>query len=182
MQENRENDRNAGTGDIRLEAIASELKDVDEAEKERLYQQAYQAEIDSISLDADTFTHPISAYQLLAVQGNEGPERMLNLVHTSESMLKAKDAINKLPYIADDVSEEFGDDSEDGEDILGDEEDMNLGGDAGPSSSTALPNWVLDKECTLQKFTTSLLTQVRQIQQAIQQTTDAGTKALFKPT
>ena len=127
MQEYRENERNAGTGDIRFEAIASELKDVDEAEKERLYQQAYQAETDSISLDADTFTHPVSAYQMLAVQGNEGAERMINSVHTSESMLKAKDAINKLPSIADNVSEEFGDDSEDGEDILGDEEDMNLG-------------------------------------------------------
>ena len=80
---------------------------VDEAEKEKLFQQDYQAVIDSISLDADTFTHPMTAYQLLAAQGNEGAERMLNLVHTSESMLKAKDALSKMPHIAKgDVSED----------------------------------------------------------------------------
>ena len=59
MQEQRENERNAGTDAIREEAIASESMDVNEAEKERLFQQHYRAEIESISLDADTFTHPV---------------------------------------------------------------------------------------------------------------------------
>ena len=72
MQEYREIERNIGTSDIRVEAIASELKDVDEAEKERLFQQEYQAEIDSISLDADTFTHifhPIKCWLFREMRG-----------------------------------------------------------------------------------------------------------------
>ena len=37
MQEQRENEKNAGTNAIREESIASELMDVIEAEKERLF-------------------------------------------------------------------------------------------------------------------------------------------------
>ena len=44
MQEYREIERNAGTCAIREEAIASELMDVSDAEKEKLFQQHYRAE------------------------------------------------------------------------------------------------------------------------------------------
>ena len=70
---------------------------VSDAEKERLFQQEYQAVIDSISLDAETFTHLVLAYQTLAGKGNEDAERMLNLVHTTASMQRAKDAISAMP-------------------------------------------------------------------------------------
>ena len=121
---------------------------MDDAEKERLFQQEYRAEIKSISLDADTFTHPVSAYQILAEQGNMEAERTFNLVHTSESMLRDKAAVNQMPSIVDaDLSEEFGNDSNDDED-LSLEDDMNLGGDEGPSSSTTFPAWVFSKETT----------------------------------
>ena len=53
-----------------MDTIASESMNVDEAEKEMSFQQQYKAVIDSISLEADTFTHPFSAYQILAEQGN----------------------------------------------------------------------------------------------------------------
>ena len=50
-------------------------------------------------------------------------------------MLRDKAAINLLPSVADDdLSEEFGEDSNDDDD-LSLEDDMNLGGDEGPSSS-----------------------------------------------
>ena len=101
MQKQREIERKAGTGAIREEsAIASELRNVDDAEKERLFQQEYRDEIESISLDADTFTHPVSPYQILAEQGNVEAERTLNLVHTSESMLRDKAVVNQMPSIA----------------------------------------------------------------------------------
>ena len=41
--------------------IASESINVSDAEKERLFQQEYQAVIDFISLDAEIFTHPVPA-------------------------------------------------------------------------------------------------------------------------
>ena len=161
IQEHREIERNTGTDAIREAAIASESMDVNEAEKERLFQQHYKAEIESISLDADTFTHPVSAYQILAAQGNEGAERLLNLVHTTESMLKDKAAINQMPSVADDdLSEEFGDDSDDDEDLLtGDA--MNIGGDEGPSSSTTFPGWALAKECNPTLFNASIVRQMK---------------------
>ena len=43
-------------------AIANESMIVDDADKERQFQQHYKAVFDNISLDADTFTHPVSAY------------------------------------------------------------------------------------------------------------------------
>ena len=55
MQEYRENERKAGTKAIRVDpAIASESMIVNDAEKERQFQQHYKAVIDNISLDADT--------------------------------------------------------------------------------------------------------------------------------
>ena len=71
--------------------------DVNDVEKERLFQQDYRAVIDSITLDANTFTHPVSAHQILAEQGNVEAEKTLNLVHTSESMLRDKAAVNQMP-------------------------------------------------------------------------------------
>ena len=82
MQEKRDHERNAGTRVIRMVTIASESMNVNDTERERLFEQEYQAAIDSISLDAETFTHPVTAYQTLAVQGNVEAERLLNLVHT----------------------------------------------------------------------------------------------------
>ncbi|KAL8133958.1 hypothetical protein AgCh_009143 [Apium graveolens] len=77
-----------GTGAIRVDVIASELMNVQDADREGLSQQP-QAVIESTSLDAKTFTHPVPAYQLLAEQGNDNVEMMLNLVHTTQSMLRA---------------------------------------------------------------------------------------------
>ncbi|KAL8104377.1 hypothetical protein AgCh_028547 [Apium graveolens] len=75
-------------------------------------------------------------------QGNEEAERILNLVHSTASMLRAKDAIKSLPPIAGDdfkydSSDSFGDASN-REDT--DKASMNLGGAVGPSSSTAAQN------------------------------------------
>ena len=107
MQEKRDNERNAGIGEIRVDVFASELMNVHDADREGLSQQP-QAVIDSTSLDVETFTHPVPAYQLLAEQGNDNVERMLNLVHTIQSMLRAKDAIRALPSTAGDVDYETG--------------------------------------------------------------------------
>ena len=52
MQQKRDQERNAGTGVIRVETIASESMNVNDAEREGLFQQEYQAVIDSLSLDA----------------------------------------------------------------------------------------------------------------------------------
>ena len=43
----RDHERNAGTEVIRMETIASESMNVNDAERERLFQQEYQAVIDS---------------------------------------------------------------------------------------------------------------------------------------
>ena len=47
MQKERDIERNAGTGEIRMETIASESMNVNDAERESLFQQEYQAVIDS---------------------------------------------------------------------------------------------------------------------------------------
>ncbi|KAK1362644.1 hypothetical protein POM88_047118 [Heracleum sosnowskyi] len=72
MQEQRENERKTGTGDIRMEdsAIASESMNVSDADRERLFQLEYQHELDQVNLNTETFTHPDPAYQVLAGQGN----------------------------------------------------------------------------------------------------------------
>ncbi|MGI4673542.1 hypothetical protein ACR2XN_29185, partial [Klebsiella pneumoniae] len=46
---------------------------------------------------AETFTHHVPAYQILAGQSNQEAERSLGLVYTEHSILKAKEAINALP-------------------------------------------------------------------------------------
>ncbi|KAL8135256.1 hypothetical protein AgCh_010063 [Apium graveolens] len=101
MQEQRDHERNAGTGEIRMDIIVSESMNVNEANREELSQHS-QAVTDSTSLDIEAFTHPIPAYQILAGQGNENAEMMLNLVHTTQSMQRAKDAITPMPSTAGD--------------------------------------------------------------------------------
>ena len=164
MQENRENERKAGTEAIRVDpAIASESMIVDDAEKERQFQQHYKAVIDNISLDADTFTHPVSAYQLLAAQGNVEAEQTLNIVHTSESLLRDKAAVNRLPSQAGEPSEEFGVNSNDDDsDSL--DGSMNLGGDEGPNFVPNLPEWAWVQVATPGDFGVTLVRQVMTIQ------------------
>ncbi|KAL8114224.1 hypothetical protein AgCh_021178 [Apium graveolens] len=105
--------------------------DVNEADKKQLFQQDYQAFLDSVSFDAESFTHHVPAYQILADQGNEAAERTLNLVHTIASMQKAKDAINAFHTTIgvdfDSLSCEFRHSGRDDEE----EEPMDLGGEAG---------------------------------------------------
>ncbi|KAL8114529.1 hypothetical protein AgCh_021408 [Apium graveolens] len=180
MQQKREHERKAGTKGIRVDpAIAHESMIMDDAEKERQFQQHYKAVIDNISLDADTFTHPVSAYQLLAAQGNGEAEKTLNLVHTSESLQRDKAAINLMSSTAGEPSEEFGVNSNDDDSILFDGS-MNLGGDEGPSSILDLPKWALTKESTPGQFNVSLVKQIMSIQKAIKNTSNAGTKAILQ--
>ena len=136
MQENRENERKAGTGVIR-EAIASELMDVNEANREET----------PFSLAAEAFTHPNLAFHILARQGNEEAEQSLNLVHTTESMMRAKDAISKLPIGAGDDFQ-YGSEDEDSE-------------GAGPSNSEDIPSWLFDTHQSPQEANMELLLQYK---------------------
>ena len=124
-----------------MDVIASELMDVQDADREGLSQQP-QAVIDSTSLDAEAFTHPVPSYQLLAEQGNDNAERMLNLVHTTQSIMRAKDAITALPSTASDVDYETGGSADFFEDEGGDseEEPLDLGGEVGSSSRSGMPS------------------------------------------
>ncbi|KAL8092306.1 hypothetical protein AgCh_034562 [Apium graveolens] len=83
------------------EPIVSELRDVNEAEKKQLFQQDYQAVLDSISYEDEAFTHPVPAYQVLAEQDNAVTERNLYLLHTTAFMQRAKDAIIAIPSTTD---------------------------------------------------------------------------------
>ncbi|KAL8112553.1 hypothetical protein AgCh_020031 [Apium graveolens] len=156
-----------------METTASESMDVSDAEKERLFQQEYQVVIESISLDAKTFTHPVSAYQTLAGQGNEDAERMLNLVHTTASMQRVKDAITVMPSTAGsdfELAEDlFGDDGEDDED-----DSMSIGGDAD------IPSWMLSKDCSYSHLQSTLFKIIHNTQITIQTSTNASTKRLLK--
>ncbi|KAL8148136.1 hypothetical protein AgCh_005473 [Apium graveolens] len=150
-----------------------------EPDKERQFQQHYKAVIDNISLDADTFTHPVSAFQFLAAQDNVEAEQTLHIVHTSESLIRDKVAVNRLPSQAGEPSEEFGVNSND-DDSNSLNESMNLGGVEGPSSAPALPEWALAKSPTPGEFGVTLVRQVMTIQKAFQETQDAGTKAILQ--
>ena len=68
---------------------------------------------------------------------NQATEKSLNFIHTTESMLRAKDAITNLPSNAgEDFS--YGEEDEEFEDDEG-----SLGGeDEGLSSSVSLPLWI----------------------------------------
>ncbi|KAL1815699.1 hypothetical protein ACET3Z_018273 [Daucus carota] len=52
--------------------------------------------------DPETFTHGMSSIQAFARMDNQEAERSLNLIHTSSSMLRAKEALTALPANAGD--------------------------------------------------------------------------------
>ena len=53
-------------------------------------------------LDLETLTHGMSSIQPFARVDNQAAERSLNLIHTTASMLRAKEAIPTLPANAGD--------------------------------------------------------------------------------
>ncbi|KAK1384574.1 hypothetical protein POM88_022309 [Heracleum sosnowskyi] len=139
MQENR-GEREGTTGAIRDEAaIASELMEVSEGEREPTFQEHYQQTLDSISLDPETFTHPVPAYQIMAQQGNVEAERSLNLIHTTASMQRAKDALTNLPPGAA-ASGDF--DFSDDEDSYGDNLQVATTSQTGTSVVPPRPDWL----------------------------------------
>ena len=123
----------------------------------------------------------MSAYQVLAEQGNVAAEKMLNLVHTTESMQRAKDAITSMPSTTgDDIDYEAGG----FEEFFGDEDDdegesMNIGGEEGPISRSGMPFWAFSKECDVQHFKTTLIHQIQETHNALQSTTNASTRKLL---
>ncbi|KAL8104610.1 hypothetical protein AgCh_028723 [Apium graveolens] len=181
MQQKRENERNAGTGAIRMDVILSESMNVQDADREGLSQHP-KAFIDSTSLDAEAFTHPVPAYQLLAEHGNDNAERMLNLVHTTQSMMRAKDAITALPSTAGDVNYETGGSADFFDDGSGDSEDeaMDIGGEVGSSSRSGMPSWAFSKHCDEHYFKTTLIQLINQTNTALQTTTNASIKKLLQ--
>ena len=114
-------------------------------------------------MDAETFTHLVPAYQILAGQGNEEAERILNLVHTTQSMQREKDAITSMPPRADDEvdygtgesADFFGDDGDDSKEL------MDIGGEACTSSRSGMPSWAFSKDCDIQHFKTTLIHQIQ---------------------
>ncbi|KAK1384419.1 hypothetical protein POM88_022154 [Heracleum sosnowskyi] len=140
MMQEQSGEREGTTGVIRMEAvIASELMEVSEGERELTFQEVYQQTLDSISLDPETFTHPVSAYQVLAQQGNVEAERSLQLIHTTASMQRAKDALTNLPPGAE-ASGEF--DFSDNEDSFGDILQVATTAQTGTSVVPPTPNWL----------------------------------------
>ncbi|XP_074374600.1 cytochrome P450 CYP72A219-like [Apium graveolens] len=81
----------------------------------------------------------IIANQTLAVQGNEEAERILNMVHSTQSLQREKDAITAMPSTTSSdfelAEDSFGDTGGDDE-----EDNMSIGGDAD------VPAWMLIKE------------------------------------
>ena len=77
---------------------------VHDGPSEQDIQQEYRSILDSVPLDPGTFTHGFSFYQTFARLDNQSGERILNLIHTTVSMLRAKDAITNLPS---NVGEDF---------------------------------------------------------------------------
>ncbi|KAK1388301.1 hypothetical protein POM88_016479 [Heracleum sosnowskyi] len=140
MMQEQSGEREGTTGAIRMEAaIASELMEVSEGERELTFQEHYQQTLDSISLDPETFTHPVPAYQVMAQQGNVDAERSLNLIHTIESMQRAKDALTNLPPRAAASGDfEFSDD----EDSFGDNLQVATTTQTGTSVVPPTPNWL----------------------------------------
>ncbi|KAK1355815.1 hypothetical protein POM88_049071 [Heracleum sosnowskyi] len=140
MMQEKSGEREGTTGAIREEAaIASELMEVSEGERELTFQEHYQQTLDSISLDPETFTHPVPAYQVMAQQGNVEAERSLNLIHTTASMQRAKDALTNLPPGAAASGDfEFSDD----EDSYGDNLQVATTSQTGTSVVPPTPNWL----------------------------------------
>ncbi|KAK1397851.1 hypothetical protein POM88_007714 [Heracleum sosnowskyi] len=140
MMQEKSGEREGTTGAIRVEAaIANELMEVSEGERELTFQEHYQQTLDSISLDPETFTHPVPAYQVMAQQGNVEAERSLNLIHTTASMQRAKDALTNLPPGAAASGDfEFSDD----EDSYGDNLQVATTSQTGTSVVPPTPDWL----------------------------------------
>ncbi|KAK1388076.1 hypothetical protein POM88_016254 [Heracleum sosnowskyi] len=112
---------------------------VSEGERELTFQEHYQQTLDSISLDPETFTHHVPAYQVMAQQGNVEAERSLKLIHTTASMQRAKDALTNLsPAAAASGDFNFSDD----EDSFGDNLQVATTTQTGTSVVPPTPNWL----------------------------------------
>ncbi|KAK1372214.1 hypothetical protein POM88_028407 [Heracleum sosnowskyi] len=140
MMQEYSGEREGTTGATREEAaIASELMEVHEGERELTFQEHYQQTLDSISLDPETFTHPVPAYQIMAQQCNVEAERSFNLIHTTASMQRAKDALTNLsPGAA--ASGEF--DYSDDDNSFGDNLQVAITSQTGTSVVPPTPNWL----------------------------------------
>ena len=110
---------------------------VNEEFSEQEYQAEYRSILDSVSLDPETFTHGMSSVQAFARLDNQAAERSLNLIHTTSSMLRAKEALAALPANAGDDFQ-YEDDSD--EDLHGVVENSLNEESAEPSIS--LPSWL----------------------------------------
>ncbi|KAK1397670.1 hypothetical protein POM88_007533 [Heracleum sosnowskyi] len=141
MQEN-SGEREGTTAAQREEpAIASELMEVSEGERELTFQEHYQQTLDSISLDPETFTHPVPAYQIMAQQGNVEAERTLNLIHTTASMMRAKDALANLSPGAG-GSDQFAHFSSDDDSLDADLQEVATTTQTGTSVMPPKPRWL----------------------------------------
>ena len=89
--------------------------------------------MDSVSLDPETFTHGMSSVQAFARMDNQAAERSLNLIHTSSSLTRAKEALAALPTNAGDDFQ-YDDSDEDLNDALEDS--------LGEEPTVSLPSWL----------------------------------------
>ena len=78
-------------------------------------------------------------------------------------MLRDKAAVNQMPTIAKEPSEEFGNDSNEDEVDSLEEVAMNIWEDEGPNSLPELPDWAFTKESNSQMFGVSIIKQIRDI-------------------
>ena len=113
MQQKRENERKAGTKD-KLLHFAKELtkelikdtggveghvlstiaeEDEGDSDFDTKSVDSTQQDLDAISREPQEFTHPIPAYQDLAIQSNQQVEQTLGLVHTEQSLRNAKASV-----------------------------------------------------------------------------------------
>ncbi|XP_074335508.1 uncharacterized protein LOC141672725 [Apium graveolens] len=111
----------------------------------------------------DAFTHPVPGYQSLAEQDSVAAEIIVNLVNTTASMQRAKDAINSLPHAAGDGFElgssgTFGDASNNEEDLL------DIGGDADINRQLRKNSNLNSKVDSLETRLKTLETSITQIQ------------------
>lgn len=99
--------------------------------KEKEFQVMFKTTLESIPLDALTFTHHVVAYYILATQSNSQVGATLNLVHTEESIMREKDAIKTLLTSTQSPTSDFlFNDNSDGEEK-----------DVGPSTALTYSNW-----------------------------------------
>ncbi|KAL8089554.1 hypothetical protein AgCh_039139 [Apium graveolens] len=107
---------------------------------------------------------------------------MLNLVHTTQSMLRAKDSITDFPSTAGDVDNETGGSADFFGNGSGDSEDevMDIEGEVGSSSRSGMPSWAFSKHCNEHYFKTTLIQLINQTNTALQTTINASTKKLLQ--